>query len=38
VQGSKKLISDLAKSAGADRALVDELFAAQPESPASDDE
>jgi TPR repeat protein len=31
VQGTKKMIADLAKSAGADRALVDELFTAEPE-------
>jgi hypothetical protein len=36
VQGSKKMIADLAKSAGADRALVDELFAAEPERSSSD--
>jgi hypothetical protein len=37
VQGSKKMIADLVKSAGADRAIVDELFAAQPERSGSDD-
>jgi hypothetical protein len=37
VQGSKKMITDLAKTAGADRALVDELFAAQPARSGSDD-
>ena len=35
VQGSKKMIADLAKSAGNDRALVDELFTAEPERSGS---